>query len=670
MRRLIVIGLVVVLALGAVAVFIGPMLIPAEVYKAEISKAVEKATGRSFKIAGGVHLAVFPGIKAVVEKASLGNAPGGKADTMAEIGRMSVGLKLFPLLSRHFEISSFVLEDAVIHFETDANGKPNWKFDTAKAETADSGAKGAQQVKEVSLGDVRVVNGLVTYDNAKTGARYELSRITASLGLPNLDSPFKLSGKATYKEQELNLTATAAKARALIEGGTTELSADVKSALLNAAFNGTGTFGDKLALEGDTKLDSPSVRKLAGWLGKPISGDTGFGALTVAGKAVLEGQHLAFNDAKLHFDEIDATGSLAADLSGARPNITGNLASPKLDLRPYTGGSDKAAPASAVKSDVAGWSNEPIDASALRSFDAALDLTADAIYLRDIKIDKSDVAVTVAGGILTANLKQLGLYSGNAKGKLVVDGRQTPATISTDLNMAGLDLTSFMKDAAKTDRFEGTGNFDFNLKGSGHSQAELVSNLGGSTKINFTNGAIKGIDLAKIASIISSLTGKTSTSSTADGQTGSTGQAATTDQGQSAGDSTKFVALGANFAVTNGIMRTSDFSMINDLISLSGGGSIDLVHMTIDFRLTPGTNQKNGGIRIALRITGPLGHPKISPDASGMIQNEIQKRLGDNPAATILDKLLNKGDKTPDGQTQPAPKKNLLDELLRGGNGN
>src|SRR5450432_1325162 len=120
MRRWIVIGVLAVLVLAGAAVFVGPMLIPASVYKSEISKAVEKATGRTFKIDGSVHLSILPSLKAVVEKASLSNAAGGKAQDMAEVGKLSVGLKLIPLLSRHFEISSFVLEDAVIHLESDA----------------------------------------------------------------------------------------------------------------------------------------------------------------------------------------------------------------------------------------------------------------------------------------------------------------------------------------------------------------------------------------------------------------------------------------------------------------------------------------------------------------------------------------------------------------------
>jgi uncharacterized protein involved in outer membrane biogenesis len=77
MRRLLIISLAVLFVAGAVIMLV-PMLIPAEVYKSEIAKAVEKATGRSFNIAGAVKLEVLPKVHASLEKASLANAQKGQ----------------------------------------------------------------------------------------------------------------------------------------------------------------------------------------------------------------------------------------------------------------------------------------------------------------------------------------------------------------------------------------------------------------------------------------------------------------------------------------------------------------------------------------------------------------------------------------------------------------
>ena len=118
------------------------------------------------------------------------------------------------------------------------------------------------------------------------------------------------------------------------------------------------------------------------------------------------------------------------------------------------------------------------------------------------------------------------------------------AQVASNLALSGLDLASFMKDAAKTERFEGTGAFNIDVHGTGASQKAIVSSLAGNAAIDFKNGAIKGVDLAKIAAAVNALTGKTKTT----GQS----QAQATDVGQSAGDETKFVAMGGTFTVATG----------------------------------------------------------------------------------------------------------------------
>ncbi|HXZ67239.1 MAG TPA: AsmA family protein, partial [Alphaproteobacteria bacterium] len=162
--RYILIGLGVLVVLLVAAVLIGPSLIPASVYRDQIAQAVEQATGRTFKIEGDVSLSIFPTVKAKVEKASLGNMPGGVAPEMAEIGRLDVGLKLLPLLAHRAEITSFVLNDATIHLEVDKDGKANWDFaKTKQPQQQVQPSSASNQLSELSLGDVRLVNGLVTY---------------------------------------------------------------------------------------------------------------------------------------------------------------------------------------------------------------------------------------------------------------------------------------------------------------------------------------------------------------------------------------------------------------------------------------------------------------------------------------------------------------------------
>ncbi len=649
---LIGLGVLVVLLVGAI--LIGPSLIPASVYRDQIAQAVEKATGRSFKIDGDVSLSVFPTVKAKVEKASLGNMPGGAAPNMAEIGRLDVGLKLFPLLAHRAEITSFVLNDAIIHLEVGKDGKANWDFPKTQTQPEPqqaAAASGENPLQELSLGDVRLVNGLVTYENLQTGDKKEIKDINAKIELPNLDQPLKIDGDLTYNAQALHLTAELNKPRAVMQKSTSAISFSVKGDPLSASVTGDATFGDKMTFAGDTKLDVPSVRKLGAWLGSPIAGDKGFGPMSVSGKMNYTGDAFSFDNADLKFDAIHATGNFKTTLNTKVPLVTASLTTDNLDLRPYiseskaaAGGSSSAAPATAS------WSTDPIDASALKSFDADLNFSAGKILVRDLTIDKSALELVVKSGVLAANLKQLALYGGAGKGTITLDGNSRALKLGANLALNGVDAQRFLKDFMKTDRISGTGSFNVNVHGNGASQRDIVSSLGGTAAVNFANGALRGVDLVKIANIANAFLGK---------KGADTSQAtAQSDQAQTAGNSTKFVSMGGNFNIVNGIATTNDFKLINDLLSLSAMGSINLPQQTIDFKVAPGKSQTDGGLKVGLIVKGPLAKPKFTPDVSGLVKNELNKALG---------KLLGGKQKTDSGTSDTsATKPDAAKQLLQG----
>ncbi|MFZ1989958.1 MAG: AsmA family protein, partial [Alphaproteobacteria bacterium] len=402
--------------------------------------------------------------------------------------------------------------------------------------------------------------------------------------------------------------------------GASALSFSVSGQPLNASVQGDATFGDKMTFVGDTKLDVPSVRKLGAWLGSPISGDKGFGPMTVSGKMNYTSDNFSFDNADLKFDAIHATGAFKTTLGAKIPLVTASLATDSLDLRPYISESKAAAGTEKTAPAPASWSTDPIDASALKGFDADLNFVAGKILVRDLTLDKSALALVVKSGVLTVDLKQLALYNGAGKGTITLDANNRNLQLAANLSLSGVDGARFLKDFMKTDRISGTGSFNVNVHGSGLSQRDIVSSLGGNAAINFANGALKGIDLVKIANIANAFLGKKGVDPN---------QASTqTDQAQTSGDSTRFVAMGGTFAISSGIATTSDFKLINDLISLSAMGSINLPQQSIDFRVAPGKNQSDGGLKVGLIVKGPLAKPKFIPDVSGLIQNELNKALG------------------------------------------
>ncbi len=84
--------LVVVLAVGAFALFFDP-----NDFRSQITKATKDATGRELTV-GDIKLSIYPVLGARVQAVSLSNAPGFGDQPMAQIAEADVGLKLLPLV--------------------------------------------------------------------------------------------------------------------------------------------------------------------------------------------------------------------------------------------------------------------------------------------------------------------------------------------------------------------------------------------------------------------------------------------------------------------------------------------------------------------------------------------------------------------------------------------
>src|SRR4051812_24137351 len=128
-------GLIAVAAIIAVVVA-AVFLIPADVYRGPIEQAGEAATGRALHLQGPLGFTLYPEIGFSVSDVTLANAAGARDPEMASVGRMIVGVRLLPLLSRRVEITNLVLEKPVIHMEVGKDGTGNWVFASAKPDAA------------------------------------------------------------------------------------------------------------------------------------------------------------------------------------------------------------------------------------------------------------------------------------------------------------------------------------------------------------------------------------------------------------------------------------------------------------------------------------------------------------------------------------------------------
>src|SRR5215831_2612853 len=135
MKRLIlaVVGLVVVVFVAAVLYLTFGDL---SRFRPNVEAAVSRATGREFRIAGEFKPKILPTPSLVVEGVTLANAEWGTPTPMISVGRASVEVGLWSLVSGPIRIKKLDLQDIAILVEQNASGANNWSMGTAAAPPA------------------------------------------------------------------------------------------------------------------------------------------------------------------------------------------------------------------------------------------------------------------------------------------------------------------------------------------------------------------------------------------------------------------------------------------------------------------------------------------------------------------------------------------------------
>ena len=127
LRRIVVIVLSVV---GAVLLAIVLYVAFADLgrHKGQIEAFVTKQIGRPFAIDGAFELEVLPSVSVLAERVRIGNAEWGSKPQMLEVGRFSMHVGLWSLISGPVDVRSFELSDVSVLLEKNREGEGNWAF--------------------------------------------------------------------------------------------------------------------------------------------------------------------------------------------------------------------------------------------------------------------------------------------------------------------------------------------------------------------------------------------------------------------------------------------------------------------------------------------------------------------------------------------------------------
>lgn len=314
---------------------------------------------------------------------------------------------------------------------------------------------------------------------------------------------------------------------------------------------------------------------------------------------------------------VEASASFAAlDLNRLMPAAA----------RAETPAASAPAPGASAAWPGASAANDPvIDLASLRSFDGRFEVSAQQLAWRHHRVADARIQASVDSGRLTLHTLSGAAWGGRfqAQGAAEAGARQTMAL---QASAQGVNILALLKDVARKEVLEGTGEVRLNVTTSGQRASQLTAGLNGTASVVLRDGAVRGINLAK---------------SLRDAKARLTGRANEV-QKSSPAEETDFTEMSASFTIAQGVARNDDLQAKSPFLRVGGEGTVDLVRRRLDYTVratVANTGEGQGGADLAalsgVTIPVALNGPWDALDwriawadvAVGSMQNTLKQAL-------------------------------------------
>ncbi|BBO72514.1 cell envelope biogenesis protein AsmA [Desulfosarcina alkanivorans] len=622
-------------ALIVIAVIVLPMVIDVEKYKPQIQHQVEKATGRTFKLGGDLKPSIFPWVGIRLSDLHLGNPSGFEEQDLVSVESFEVRVKLLPLLSRTIEVRRFVVDKPVLVLEKRKDGKGGWEGLGKPAEKTAAQPKDLQTpaprgefpIKRLLVGEFAVTNGRILWIDHAGGTRKTVEDINLVLTDLSFDKPIGVAFSALADQQPVKLDGTVGPLGD--RPGKSPISLKLAARLL-----------DELEVRLDGRIDPSaappkfdlavdvadfSPRRIMDRLGlKPPLETADANVLNAVAVALnLKGtpEAITVSDGRLKLDDSRATFSAqAGELT--RPNLKFDLDLDGIDLDRYLPPpAEGDAGADTAPETPAASASQPTDYGPLRRLVLDARLKTGELKIKKARMQNIEVRVSARSGIIRLDPLKIDLYQGNIAGTGVVNVQQEKPSTAMHMMLNSVQAGPLIKDLMDRELIEGAMAADIDLNFKGEAPDLIRKTLGGKGNLQFTDGAIVGIDLASMVRNVQASFGLTRQPS----------QKPRTD----------FAELQLPFSITSGLFKTDATRLVSPLMRVLAVGKADLAGETLDFRVEPkfvatikgqGDTTQRSGIMVPVIVSGSLTAPTFKPDLKSMLGQQLGQPLPDKEA--------------------------------------
>jgi AsmA protein len=453
--------------------------------RAAVEAQIRTVTGLDLVVNGNIEVSVFPA--SYVSFHDVGLKGGATADPALSVDVLTANLRLLPLLLQRFEIADVMMLRPKIHVVREAGGESNWTpFIETIARTMKPGAE-----NQVSFSEIRIQDGVLSYEDAVNHASETLGDIDLSLAWPSISRSFAATGQFDWRGERIDGSISISDFIAALSGDRSGLKARLVSAPLKLAFDGTVANRTSLMMEGTLTVDSASLRNALRWTGQPSPGAGGFGRFALKARANVIGASIALTNVNVELDGNVAEGVMTYANNG-RQTLQATLAAGALDFTPYI------STFRLLASGARDWNRQLFDLNYLSTTDLDMRLSAAKVTVGSSKLGRTAFGANLRGGALALSVGEAQMYGGIAKGSFGVARSDAVADIKAQFQFTDVDLQSCASELFGITKLSGRGNLNVSLVGSGSSPFGLAQSLDGTVTLTGHDGAIAGVNVEQL----------------------------------------------------------------------------------------------------------------------------------------------------------------------------
>ena len=575
--------------LAAFALIASSFLLNRDALRSAVEAQIRAVTGLDLVVKGNTDISVFPGSYVSFHNVGL-KGGGASADPALSVDVLTANLRLLPLLLQRFEIADVMMLRPRIRVVRDITGDSNWTpFIGTITRTMKPGAD-----NQVSFSEIRIQDGILTYEDPVRQISEKLEQIDLSLAWPSISRSFGATGQFDWRSERVDGSISIGDFLAALSGDRSGFKARLASAPLKLAFDGTLANKTSLMMDGTMTIDSPSLRNALTWTGQAPPGSGGFGRFALKARANVVGNSVALTNVNVELDGNVAEGVMTYANSG-RQSLQATLAADSLDFTPYI------STFRLLASGAHDWNRQLFDLNSLSATDLDIRLSAARMTVGPSKLGHTAIGANLRNGALALSVGEAQIYGGIAKGSFALARADSFADVKAQLQFTDVDLQACASELFGFSKLSGHGNLGVSLAATGSSPFGLAQSLDGTAVLTGHDGAIAGFNAEQLLKRLE--------------------RRPLSGAGNFRSGSTPYTNLNVALKFADGIATLEDVQIDGPAhITLTGTASVPAREFDMKGIASLTTAGSTPGFELPFVVQGPWDDPLIFPDPDALLR--------------------------------------------------